>query len=293
MDLINLRGNSRRYGSFTRSWGRPPWQEPPNASNLDGANYFNNTTSAINQTPTGSDIIFIGAGGNTSLSAGTLSVQKMRVGNQITGAAAFQGVGTVTVNNGAAVNLTVGGGSALASLIIGGGAASTANSGVDGTLNIDGANTVVTAQQVVQIGYGDKSTANATLNITNGGRLVVTTGNLNLGDRNGTGSGVPGHLNISGANSSLAIVDSGANADLNIGNRAASTFSLADGTVSVDNAMTVGQNDAPESSPPSPAARLRSPEGAALTLDKTRPRFELYCDRRHCRGRLGRHQGWG
>ena len=87
------------------------------------------------------------------------------------------------------------------------------------------------------------------MNITNGAGLVVSNGNLNLGDRNSSpGLGVPGHLSISGANSSISILDlSNAGADLNIGNRIASTYVQSDGTVSVDQNLNVGQNTAQNS----------------------------------------------
>ena len=116
------------------------WQQqpPPVSNNLGDANYFNNTTLTPNVAPTGSDILYIGAGGNVTQSGGTFSIQKLRVGN-VLGDPAYQGDGTVTVNNGAQLSLTVGGSSALASLIIGGGVAATSNSGTSGTLNIDGA----------------------------------------------------------------------------------------------------------------------------------------------------------
>jgi hypothetical protein len=222
------------------------WQQPPPVSNnLGDANYFDNTTSTANVAPAGTDILFIGAGGNVTQATNALSAQKLRVGN-VLGAATYQGAGTLTVNNGAQVSLTLAGSGANASLIIGGGAASTANSGFDGTLNIDGTGSKVTSAQLVQIGFGDKSTANATVNITNGGSLVATTGNMNLGERNGTGSGVPGHLNISGAGSGLTIT--AASADLNIGVRAASSYAQTDGIVSIGDQINVGQNAAANSS---------------------------------------------
>ena len=112
-------------------------------------------------------------------------------------------------------------------------------------LIIDGAGSKVTSAQLVQIGFGDKSTANATVKITNGGSLVTTTGNINLGERNAVGSGVPGHLEISDAASSITITP--ASASLNVGVRATSTYLQSDGTVSVG-AITIGQNSANNSS---------------------------------------------
>ena len=219
-------------------------QPPPVSNNLGDANYFNNTSSTAGVAPTGSDILFIGANGNATHSTGTLSAQKLRIGN-VLGAAAFQGAGTVTVNNGAKVDLTLAGGGANASLIIGGGTLNTTNSGFDGTLNIDGANSNVTSAQLAQIGFGDNANANATVNITNGGSLVTTMGNINLGERNGAGTGVPGHLNISGATSAITITVASAN--LNVGVRAPSTYLQSDGIVSVGG-VNVGQNNAHNSS---------------------------------------------
>src|SRR5262249_10226817 len=77
----------------------------------------------------------------------------------------------------------------------------------------------------------------------NGGSLVASSGNINLGDRNGsTGAGLSGHLNISGATSSLTIAN--ATADLNIGIRAASSYVQTDGTVAIGDAINVGDNGA-------------------------------------------------
>ena len=87
----------------------------------------------------------------------------------------------------------------------------------------------------------------ATVNITNGGSLEAASGNINLGERNGNpGSGIPGHLNISGTGSSLTIT--AASADLNIGVRAASSYVQTGGIVSIGDAITVGDNNAHGSS---------------------------------------------
>lgn len=211
------------------------------SGNFTAANYSDGVTT--NLVPQEADIIFLGNSGTVTDSvAGIGLYQKLRVGHDM---ASPGGVGsaTLTVNNGAQLNLTLAGGGADASVIVGGGAVATTNSGYDGTLNIDGAGSNVTSAQLVQIGFGSKSTANATVNITNGGSLVATTGNINLGERNGnTGTGVPGHLNISGAASSLTI--SAATADLNVGVRAASSYSQTDGTVSIGDAIVIGNNAA-------------------------------------------------
>src|SRR5690242_9364350 len=83
------------------------WQQPPvtPTTNLGDANYFNNTTATANVAPTTSDILFVGATGNVTASV-SQDLQKLRIGH-VTGAAAYQGVSTLTVNNGAVIKLTV------------------------------------------------------------------------------------------------------------------------------------------------------------------------------------------
>ena len=211
------------------------------AGNLTAANYSDGVNT--NLTPGEIDLLFLGNSGTVTQSGGGLQLfQKLRVGHDM---ATPGGVGaaTLTVSNGAQLNLTLAGGGADASVIVGGGAVATTNSGFDGTLNIDGAGSNVTSAQLVQIGFGSNSTANATVNITNGGSLTAASGNINLGERNGNpGNGVPGHLNISGANSALTI--SAATADLNVGVRATSSYSQTDGIVSIGDAIVVGNNAA-------------------------------------------------
>ena len=192
-----------------------------------------------NLVPQEIDIIFLGNSGTVTDSVAGLGLyQKLRVGHDL---AIPGGVGpaTLIVNSGAQISLSAGGTTANASLIIGGGSG-TAGSGVNGTLNIDGSGSSVTTGQLVQIGFGDNASANATVNITNGGSLVASAGNINLGERNAVGSGVPGHLNISGASSILTIAGSGA--DLNVGVRAASSYLQSEGTVTIADAITVGSN---------------------------------------------------
>ncbi len=212
--------------------------------NLTDSNYSDGVST--NLAPQEADVLFLGNSGVVSHSVGGFTLyQKLRVGHDL---ATPGGVGpaTLTVNNGAQLNLTSAGGGANASLIIGGGT-NTAGSGVDGTLNIDGAGSSVTSAQLVQIGFGGNANANATVNITDGGSLTATSGNINLGERAGNAtSGLPGHLNISGASSTLTI--SVASADLNVGVRAASSYVQTGGTATIGDAIVVGNNEAHGSS---------------------------------------------
>src|SRR4051794_11187736 len=209
---------------------------------LTASNYSDGVST--NLAPQTLDLLFLGNSGTVTHSvSGITEFQKIRIGQDL---ASSGGVGpaTLTVNNGAQLLLSSPGGTLNASVIIGNGSG-VAGSGVDGTLIIDGAGSKVTSAQLVQIGFGDKSTASATVKITNGGSLVTTTGNINLGERNAVGSGVPGHLEISDAASSITIT--AASASLNVGVRATSTYLQSDGTVSVGG-ITIGQNSANNSS---------------------------------------------
>jgi hypothetical protein len=208
------------------------------AGNLTDPNYSDGVSTGLQ--PQEADILFLGNSGTVTHSiSGITLFQKIRVGQDL---AAPGGVGsaTLTVNNGAQLNLQTAGGGADASVIIGDGA-NVAGSGADGTLNIDGAGSSVTSAQLVQIGFGGNATANATVNITNGGALTATSGNINLGERAGSATtGIPGHLNISGADSSLTVT--AASADLNVGVRATSTYMQSDGNVSIGDQVNVGLN---------------------------------------------------
>jgi hypothetical protein len=204
--------------------------------NLTDNNYTDGTNTGLG--PTSGDILDIGAGGEATYSvAGPVSYQKLRVGH-IQGAAGVQGDGKVTINNGAAVTLSVGAsGSANASLWVG--------NGKNGTLNIDGVGTSVSSTQLIEIGYGNDASLSATVNVTNGAALNATSGNINIGDRISTGSGIAGHLNVSGSGSGVSTTGS---SDLNIGIRAGSSYSQSDGIVSIADQVNVGQNGAQNSS---------------------------------------------
>jgi hypothetical protein len=207
---------------------------------LDSANYTNGTTTAA---PISTDVVHFGAGGTGTYSSGTLSIGKLRVGtntNSPAPASTGAGAGTVTISNGAVLDLSVadtGTGAANANLWVG--------NDQNGTLNIDGANTLVVTKRLAEIGYGADGSKSGNLNITNGGRLSVLNNNMNVGDRVSTG-GVPGHVTVSGADSILSV--SGSSADFNIGIRAGSSYSQSDGTVTIAGQVVVGQNAAQSSS---------------------------------------------
>lgn len=212
------------------------WKGSGVSGTLLDNNWSSNGTDTL--TPTSGDILDFGGGGTATYSvAGPVSFQKLRVGH---GQATPGGVGTgtVTISNGAQVNLTVGAsGNANASLWVG--------NLQTGTLNIDGVGTSLTSTQILMIGYGNNINRNGTVNVTNGASLTALAGNVNIGDRTG-GVGLPGHLNISGSDSIFNI--SGSGADLNIGVWATSSYSQTGGTATVADAITVGTNNATGSS---------------------------------------------
>jgi hypothetical protein len=203
--------------------------------NLLDSNYSDGTTSPL--APTSSDILFLGNGGTVTHSvAGGFGIQRLRVGhNQATPGG--QGTATFTINNGAILNLTLGGSNANASLWVG-----NENNAV---LNVDGTGTGIVAAQVAQIGWGNNLNASAVVNITNGGELSVLQGAVNLGNSNigATPTGVPATLNMSG---SSKLTGAGA---LNVGLlTAAGTYSQTGGTATFGGAITVGDGSSAGSS---------------------------------------------
>jgi T5SS/PEP-CTERM-associated repeat protein len=205
------------------------WLGGPGA--LTDANYTDGTTSPLSPLP--GDIVQIGAGGVLTQSSGALSYGKLRVGHNDTTAGPLTGQGNLTINNGTTVSLTAGAaGIANAALWVG--------NVQNGTLTIDGPGSSLTSNRLVAIGIGNNTARTGTLNITNGGALVISQGNLALGDRAGsTGNGVQGHVFLSGANSSITFSDPAA--DLNIGARGAtSSFNMSGGTVSGLDVVDVG-----------------------------------------------------
>ena len=210
------------------------WQGGTGA--LISANY---TGASAGLTPTAGDVVNFGNTGTATHSVpGALSLQKLRVGhNQTTPAPGGGGTGNVTISNGAQVSLTVGAaGAANASLWVG--------NQQNGTLNIDGASTSVTAAQLIMIGYGNNLGRSGTVNITNGATLTATAGNINLGGSTDNTNGVQGILNVDG-NVSIA----GGGADLVIGAFVAtSTVTQTSGSISVNDRVEVGATNSTGSS---------------------------------------------
>jgi hypothetical protein len=112
-----------------------------------------------------------------------------------------------------------------------------------GTLNIDGTGTSVTSNRLIVIGYGNNLTSVparvGTVNITNGGSLVSTVGNINLGEgTGGSPNGVQGRLVVSGATSAVSVISGGA--DLVVGvHNATSSVTQSGGTISVNDRIEI------------------------------------------------------
>ena len=212
------------------------WQGTGVTGNLTDPNWSDGVNT--NLAPTANDILDFGGGGTATYSvAGPASFQKLRVGHGQTTPGGV-GTGTVTINNGAQVTLTVGAtGNANASLWVG--------NLQTGRLDIDGPGTSLTAAQILMIGYGNNLNRSGTVNVTNGAALNNLAGNVNIGDRT-AGVGLPGHLNISGSGSIFNM--SGSGGDLNIGIWAPSTYSQTDGTVTIADTIILGQRNADGSS---------------------------------------------
>lgn len=192
--------------------------------NLTDANYTDGTLTGL--APTATDAVFIGDDGVANLSTpGTLELFRLRVGHNET---TKPGIGSVTVSNGAVLNLL-------------GGGEGTANSGLtvgnqrNGLLVIDGPGTTVTSSRLIVIGTAPGQLGrNGTIRLTNGGTLVATEGNINMGL--GSNNGQPGHLLVE--NGTVTVMGSGA--QLLIGDsNATSTFVLTQGTVQVAAAVEV------------------------------------------------------
>jgi hypothetical protein len=199
------------------------------SGNLVSANY---NDGAPGKTPGAADIVNFGNGGTGTQSGGNVSFQRLRVGhNQTTPAPGGGGQGTVTIDNGAIVNLTEdpGTGAANSSLWVG--------NVQNGTLTIDGAGTSVTSARLAVIGYGNNVNRNGTLNITNGGSLTVTKGNILLGEGIAPGNnGVQGHIFVDG---NVTAINDGN--DVIIGVRSAtSSFTQTGGLVNIQDVIEVG-----------------------------------------------------
>jgi T5SS/PEP-CTERM-associated repeat protein len=215
------------------------WWQGGASSGLTDPNYYNGTTTG-NAPATGDEVNF-GAAGTASYSGGaTLSWLKLRVGHNQNAQTPFPsapstytGAGTVTISGaGSKIDLT-------------GGASGAGNQGLivgnaqNATLTItDGAN--VTSNRQIGVGIGSNLNRTGTVNVTNGGSLTASDGNLSIAERGGaTGNGVNGLISMSGATSAISV--SGGGADFNIGLRqAVGTYDQTDGTLSVDDAIEVG-----------------------------------------------------
>src|SRR6476619_5906116 len=109
---------------------------------LTDAHYSNGSTT--NLAPGSGDVVDFGSSGTGTYSTpGAISFSKLRIGHND---ATLPGAGTLTVSNGAQISVT-------------GGASGAANAGIwvgnvfTSTLNIDGANTSVTSNRLIVIGY--------------------------------------------------------------------------------------------------------------------------------------------
>lgn len=194
---------------------------------LTDSNYSDGTNS--NLPPGGaSDVIWFGADGSTTLSGTTFGVGRMRIGhNQNT----LKGSGTVTLTNGALLDLTNGAaGTNSAALWVG--------QARDGVLNIE-ESSFVTASRLVNIGVGSNLDFSGTINVRSGGILSVNAGDIVMGTSTGqAGNGVPAFLTISDADSIIAI--SGGGADLDMAPRLADcVFTQTDGIVTVNDLVQV------------------------------------------------------
>lgn len=205
------------------------WQTATSGT-INSGNYSTDNTT-LNLSPVAADEINIGAAGTATRSAGaTLNYAKLKLG--VTGVGSNRnGAGTVTVSNGAKINLTAGAaGSANAGLIVG--------NTQTGTLNIDGANSSVTSNQLIVIGFAtNQPLRNGTINITNGGSLISTAGNINMGDSGAGGDvGIQGHLFVDGTVSAM-----GSGADLNVGIRnTGATVTQTGGAINIADVIEVG-----------------------------------------------------
>jgi hypothetical protein len=202
------------------------WQGTNVSGTLTGPNYSDGANP--NVTPTSGDVLNIGGGGTATHSTpGPISFQKLRIGhNQAPGGT---GTGTVTISDGAVVNLTVGAtGAANAALWVG--------QGRNATLNIDGAGTTVSSARLIIIGYTNNTGNAGTVNITNGGTLTSTLGNISMGEgTGGTPNGTQGHLFVNGT-----VNVTSASADLNVGvDNATSSVTQTGGLIDVNDRIDI------------------------------------------------------
>ena len=196
---------------------------------LTDANYNTASNATTGLTPTTTDAVFFGSTGVGTLDGPvTLTVNRLRIGHTN---ATQGGVGTVTVSNGAQINILSGAGSpGDAGLMVG--------NGQDGELIIDGVGSSVTSARVISIGVSaNQPTRSGTVRLTNGGSLTATAGPIYVGWRTtntATNPGQAGHLIIEDGTLSGA-------AGMTIGaHDVTSTFTQQAGTVNLVGAVEVG-----------------------------------------------------
>lgn len=199
-------------------------------------NYSDGTNTGLQPQP--GDVINFGNGGSATFD-GTIGLGKLRVGHNLA-TPGGTGQGTVTIENGGYLELTAGAaGADNAALWVG--------RVQNGVLNID--NATLIANRLAVIGFGNNTNRTGTVNITNGGSLTISAGNLNMGESTGGANptGVQGHLMMSGSTSILSVLGGGA--DLSIGMYSAmATFTQTGGTTTINDQIIVGQRNADGSS---------------------------------------------
>jgi hypothetical protein len=203
---------------------------------LTNANYTDLSLTGL--TPAPSDNVYFGGDTNTGVTGtlsgvGSVSFNRFFVGHNE--ASPLNGDGTVTVSGGAQINITGGApGSNNAGLTVG--------SIRNGVLNIDGAGSSVTSNRLIVIGFANgQPNRSGTVNVTNGGALIASDGNIDLGTNPGGNAqtGMQGHLVVSGEGSLVQV--NGGGADLNVGVRKTmSSVTQTGGAIEVNDVIEVG-----------------------------------------------------
>jgi hypothetical protein len=194
---------------------------------LTSANYSTGAGPLV--APTSADVVNFGNTGTATHSvAGTTSFTRLRVGhNQNTPAPGGAGTGIVTINDGA-ISLT----NAVAgvpALMVG--------QQQNGTLNIDGAGSSVTAARLIVIGAGTNTNRFGRVNITDGGSLTATLGDIILGEEAASATqGVQGHMEVDG---NVTVADGSGKLKVGMGG-ATSSYTQTGGAVSVGDFIEVG-----------------------------------------------------
>lgn len=214
------------------------WWQSNATGDFTSANYYSDATTTTGQTPTTGDVVNFGKGGTGSYATGTeISLGKLRVGHNVAT------IGSATDYTGTGVLTVSGAGTKISTTL---GASGADNAGVwvghsqNGTLNIqDSAN--VTVNRLVMVGYGSNTNRAGNINISNGGSLTITLGNLNLSERlvGTTGNGLNAHVTVAGSTSSLTLSDPTADLEVGLRNTVAD-YTQTGGTVSIGDAVDVG-----------------------------------------------------